>query len=514
MALNPNELKRRFRFAALRAEPALALALQRLENGNIASSLDALRAALDTLHLLGPSIPEEHSFPAALKSLERQLDSDRVEFNSNGDATCRVDPDAVSAAVRTAINNAALSADAALMVELDATNDPPMIELSFDGPGSIPNTWFIGGVVPASFDEMKIHWTRHTLGGRLDRTENGVALKLAGQREPEPNPKPQEAVLAAVTDAERVLKLAASTDAGGVPEGTTIQTALNIIDDEFMVVEPSDMCALLRELALEGRGVDLQCSESIPPIAIRRDRIAASMERLCDLAQPRIDAGASITMITEYNAADCTAEVECSFPRSGQDVAWQAACAALERIVDALHDGVCIVDLGDVMCNVSMTLPDTIGAAIEKWIPGYSAFADRSIQMLRLLKSGGQAPPEDLILGGVLESELERWLLPKLEASAAVNVAHELEKGKNPPRLAKALGQIRRGKPKKEICAPQYARDIIAAYRSDERGRRAIGLDTLDTIEIDSLFDGLKSEPLGYVTCLRLLVKITHAASD
>ena len=172
-----------------------------------------------------------------------------------------------------------------------------------------------------------------------------------------------------------------------------------------------------------------------------------------------------------------------------------------------------MTDLTVDQCAISLTIPDPIGVALNDWIPGFDVFSERSIQMLRLLKSGGQAPPEDLILGGVLESELERWLMATLAASPAVNVAHELDKEKNPPRVAKALGQIRRGKPKKEICAPPYAAEIIGAFRSDERGRHALGLGAFESEEIDALLNGLTSKPLGYLTCLRLLVKITRVAS-
>lgn len=45
--------------------------------------------------------------------------------------------------------------------------------------------------------------------------------------------------------------------------------------------------------------------------------------------------------------------------------------------------------------------------------------------MLRLLKSGAQAPPEDFILGGILEHELEARLLPRLSQPMAPRVARE-----------------------------------------------------------------------------------------
>jgi hypothetical protein len=497
---------------SVRVEPAVAIAQQRLANGDIVGAHDAMRSALDAHRILGPANPEPKPISEALKSLDWQLSSDRVQFNWQGNATCRIDADAVAATLRTAINNAELSGDAVLLVEIDGDADPPLVDLVFDGPGSIPDTWFVGGMVPVPLEEVKLHWTRHTRGGRLDRTPNGMALKLVGQREPNPNPTEQEAMLAAVVEAERVLRLAASDKTSA--DQNIVQRVLDAIDDEWPACEPSDVRALLRGLIDDDHRIELQCAESLPPIALRRDRIAESLQRLRDLAQPRLDAGAGATIIVEYNAVDCAMEMECSFPRAGNDLAWQAACTALERVVDDLHQGTALTEVTEDECNISLTIPDTIGTALNEWIPGFDVLSERSVQMLRLLKSGGQAPPEDLILGGILESELERWLIARLEASPGVNVAHELEKGKNPPRLAKALGQIRKGKPKKEICAPPYAAEIIAAYRSDDRGRRALGLDVLETVEIDALLTGLTSEPLEYVTCLRLLAKITHAASS
>ncbi len=486
-------------------------ALERLAAGEVVAAHEAMRAALDTFRILGPALLDAQPISACLKSVERQLASDTVQFNWNGDPTSRFDADAVAAVLRTAIENAKLSGDAVLLVEVDADAEPPLVELVFDGPGAIPETWFVGGIVPVPFEEMRLHWTRHTVGARLDRTEKGVAFKLVGQREPEPNSEEHERVFAAIVEAERLLRLAASDGAG--VDAAVVQTVLDAIDAESPGPEPADVCALLRGIFDDDHTSKIQCGDSLPPIAMRRDRVAVSIERLRNLSRPRMDAGAKAVVSVEYNASDRAVEMECSFPRAGDDMAWDAACAAFERVISALHEGIFLADLTADQCSISLTIPDPIGVALNDWIPGFDVFSERSIQMLRLLKSGGQAPPEDLILGGVLESELERWLMATLEASPAVNVAHELDKEKNPPRVAKALGQIRRGKPKKEICAPPYAAEIIGAYRSDERGRRALGLGSFESEEIDALLNGLTSKPLGYLTCLRLLVKITRVAS-
>ena len=66
----------------------------------------------------------------------------------------------------------------------------------------------------------------------------------------------------------------------------------------------------------------------------------------------------------------------------------------------ALHDGVVEVADDASGLTVSIKLPDVVGRTLDAWLPGWEAFSERSQQMLRLLKSGGQAPPEEFISGG------------------------------------------------------------------------------------------------------------------
>jgi hypothetical protein len=148
---------------------------------------------------------------------------------------------------------------------------------------------------------------------------------------------------------------------------------------------------------------------------------------------------------------------------------------------------------------------------LDEWIPGWEGFGDRSRQMLRILKSGGPMPPEEFLLEGILEEELERWLLPKLEAPGAVNLAHELPAnhsdlpGASPERLEKALGQIRKRKPRKEVVRPAYAAEILWAYRDDARSRAAVGTERLEISQLRALCEALLRRPPDYVVALRLV---------
>ena len=118
---------------------------------------------------------------------------------------------------------------------------------------------------------------------------------------------------------------------------------------------------------------------------------------------------------------------------------------------------------------LTLTIPDRAGEALDAWLPGWERFLTESQQMLRVLKSGSQPLPEEFLLGGILENELERWLMPLLTEPAVVNVVHDgvasLEglPGASSERLAKALSQIKRGKPKKEIVRPPYAGELLWA---------------------------------------------------
>jgi hypothetical protein len=71
--------------------------------------------------------------------------------------------------------------------------------------------------------------------------------------------------------------------------------------------------------------------------------------------------------------------------------------------------------------------------------------------------------------------------------------------------MQKALDQVGRGKPKKEICQPQYAGELLGAFRSDPRQRYALGTEVLTDEELQQLCEGLLAKPVDGRACLVLL---------
>jgi len=99
--------------------------------------------------------------------------------------------------------------------------------------------------------------------------------------------------------------------------------------------------------------------------------------------------------------------------------------------------------------------------------------------------SGNAGLPMARLVGDVFEQGLERWVLPRLSGAAAVNAAHDLGSenqrlsGSSLDRLSKALVQIKRGKPRKEIAKPPYAAEMLWAFRRDTGSRKAVGAEQL-----------------------------------
>jgi hypothetical protein len=201
------------------------------------------------------------------------------------------------------------------------------------------------------------------------------------------------------------------------------------------------------------------------------------------------------------------------FERRGGEPGETAHAASWRRIALA-HAGTCAFDRDGHRATLRIVLPDPVGAALDVAIPGWEAFSDRSRQMLRLLKSGASPLPEDFLLGGVLEETLETLLFERLGAPLARNIAVDLKpdnrglKKSDPERLKKALAQVSRGKPKKEICQPQYAGELIWAFRGDARRRAALGAESLDENELLRLCEALLATPPEYYAGLALLARL------
>ncbi len=362
----------------------------------------------------------------------------------------------------------------------------------------MPEEFRLGHYFRLTLAELSDRWTLATRGGRIDRTSNGLSLRLKGMRVPE-EPFAEAELLLEALDAEDV------------------DRALAVLDGERRR-EPADFAALLNEVigawqeTLQRSGITLESilDPALPPIAIRRGRMRAFWGHLFEYAVWALPPEGSIDLILDYDA--CRREAQCSITLSRRKGELPAThhFAALRRVI-ADHGGAFSEETPAPGSRiVQIGLPDTIGTALDAWIPRWDTCSPRSQQMLRLLKSGGPTPPEEFILEGVLIEELERWLSPRFGTPAVVNIAHESPalpalKGSDSARRKKALEQIAKSKTKKELCQPQYAGEILWAYAHSERARKAIASDTLSEEGLRRLCELLLSPKPDYVEALRLV---------
>jgi len=423
--------------------------------------------------------------------------------------------------------SAQLEQDATLLVDVFQQPDKiekdgvPCVALAFDGFGAFPTSFPVGegDAMSVSFDELQARWTLATRGGRIDKAPNGLLLRLAGVRTiPQPNVLPEP-----VQDA--VDKAANACDQDPNAARTHLDQALALIDGAA-TLELADIKALVLDVAretrpeFESRGVVFEplFASDLPPIPVRRGPMRGLFKRILAYAVAADSPGAAVSILFEYDV-----------PRRGvvfvatiagvQTVSGHAAyMASMRRTVVVGHGGSFEAStdaLRRAKSEVTLTasLPDPVGKALDEQIPGFDTFSDHSRKVLRLLNSGGPTPPPELLLEGVLEEELARWLLPQLETPAAVNVAHDIaaeprvDAVASPERLKKALDQIRKGKPKRELARPPFAAEIIWAYRTDPRRRAALAADNFSQSDLEQLAKALTSPATADTLqrCLQLL---------
>ena len=498
-------------------EPVLSHARERLRAGEPPDAIAHLiEAAATYLGLHRYPAYETYCPSDTLKQRLKDIADATHEFHVQPVGDCIGDADRMCDCLRILIQGATLEAESALIIEVFEEDKTPYLALSFDGPGRFPELLHVEGLIRIALEELGRRWTLATRGGRLDKAPNGLLLRLRGERKlPE-----------LVPEAGRVyecVERAAACCARGTADRTldAVEAALAILDGEGPRTEPADIETLVNEVAADftdtfaTHGIDLETmfASKLPAVAIRRDRLRTLLINAFTLATGAVTRGGSMVWLFEYQAA--TRAIECLMTIEGAERTPmdEAYAASFRRVLEDDHGGLseCTFDRRSV--TLAATLPDPVGRALDEWIPRFDVFSDRSQQMLRLLRSGGDVPPEDLILGGVLDEELRRWLMPKLELPATVNIAHELRPGQDslpcgsPERLAKALAQIRRGKPRNEIAKPAYAAEILYAICTDERGRRAMGVEGLDAHAVERLCTALIQQPPDYAKTLRLIAR-------
>jgi hypothetical protein len=524
-------------------EPALSSARELMKNAQAdpastdapANDLErarrAVRAARAYLELHRPPEHAMYDPRRVLRPLLEASDERRVVEIESVNA-CPGDVEQVRLCVELVLENAVLEADAILIVELFEEEETPQLSIEFDGPGRFADPLSFDGFASLPLAELETRWTVATRGGRIDRTTAGLSLRLKGVRVVPESVAGLEAPLEALRAAEqrlgRLVKLARANEAESASGGAELAEALAAVEGVLEAIEnggrgpePANLCALVEEVvdehrnALKHEGIEVEtwCDRNVPPIAMRRDRARAFFENALRYAAAVLPSGGAVNILVDYDARERVAGIVLSLDGLAGPVEADHRVASMRRAVTEAHDGTLAIEAAARNLTFTATLPDPVGRRLDEWIPGWEAFGERSRQVLRLLKSGGPTPPEDCLLEGVLEEELERWLMPRLDMPAVVNLAHELATGNgdlpgsSPERLEKALTQIRKRKPRKELANPAYAAELLWAYRADARSRAALGIDAVDEDTLRRLCVALLAKPPVYVETLRLLAE-------
>ncbi len=381
----------------------------------------------------------------------------------------------------------------------------PRMSIAFQGPGRVPESFRYADRFPMTLEALSDCWTLATSGGRIDRTENGVELRLHGMRMP---PEP-------LAIAENV-----AAHLGRTPDVEGATRALALLEDQT----PPDMADLERlyteclsewESKLNQGGVvhSYSFSEGFPQLPLNRTRMQGFFHSLFSWAIDGMSAGGTLEVLLDYDAASREATGILSLSTAEGKIPDSYHGSLMKRAIE-FHGGTCEVDSQESDLTLTFTLGDSLGQTLDAWLPGWEFLGPESRKYLRLLKSGAQAPPEDFILGGILEQELENWLLPRLTVPATVRMAsdgtfrNDKLKGSIKERMQKALDQVGRGKPKKEICQPQYAGELFGAFGADARHRSALGTQVLTDDELTDLCESLLAKPVDGRHCLLLVAAL------
>jgi len=500
-------------------------------------AIRALRACRAYLTAHRPPVYATVNPRGLMEACRREVKSEHFLPKIEPVGDCVYDLEQTQACVEAVLSSIRLDEDSRLWIELFEDEDVPQIAVSLDGPGRVPARMSFDGFAELSFEAFETRWTVATRGGRIDKIPNGLALRLKGIRDPRESVEGLEPLIEAVAGAERDARAALrwagiASESKGTPSDEAkgmakaieagragVDAALAIVDGPQTTAEPADMTAILADVETEFRellhqsGIQLEtlCDAQTPPIALHRRSIAAFFRAVLNWGVKALPDGGLVTLLMDYDLPHRAVSVVTSF--GGPTVSAEGAFyeASLWRAVVERHAGAlqCMTD--DAGITLSATLPDRVGKELAEWIPGFERFTERSRKMLRLLKGSRQAALHDVIMPGVLEEELERWLLPRLEEPGTIHLARDLEPenrglpGTSPERLEKALGQVQRGKPRKEICKPQYAGELFWAFRVDERHKAALGLERFEQGDLKRLCIALLQNPTDVLTALRIM---------
>jgi hypothetical protein len=507
-------------------EPALSLALEGLASPEPEGILPVLADARLFATLLKdpdtrPFDPETRFAPLAAL-----LRHPRREIHIGRGGPCLGDADVAAALVMLLARCAETDGDTVLTITLDTPDDTPAVRLELDGPGRFPDSMHLGHGMVLSMAEAERRWTAATRGGRFDREPGVVILRLTGIREPEELPGCPASFLNTIVEAHRRALLALNPEATGNTRADDLAAAAAALGQALAFADgtPRGEAVGLRALAAEAaeawRGLldhaaislEMHFPEDLPPLVADRGALARVVAGALRHAWCSLPRGGLVTLGTEYDPGARRATLSVTIAGTQCSPDDTAPLASVRRTTAALPGGTFETEADGGEWLILVALDDRAGRELDAWIPGWDRFSDQAQAMLRLLKSGGQAPPESLILDGILESELERWLMAVLAAPPAVNRAHDLKPdvgglpGASGPRAAKVLEQTRRGKPRKDICRPPHAGEIAWLFR-DETGRRALNAENLSQEDFEVFARAAVSSPPDTLAALRVLAR-------
>lgn len=380
------------------------------------------------------------------------------------------------------------------------------LRIAPDGPARLPDPLPLFPHFSVSLETLSGCWALATNGGKIERTGNDLFVRFGGMRMP-PEAKPEAATLATLL--------------GPAPTAADCAKALAWIDGPAEAA-PVDVRTVWESVADTygpfwhdaGITVHADFDAGLPPIALRRTRLRCFfVQTLAWVRRCSGDTGA-VVRLEVVPAAD-TRRMLISITVTSPEgrLAEDFHGTSLKRAVKDLQGNMdLLVEPEEAL--IALSLPDPIGSTLDTWIPGWETFTARGQQFLRLLKSGGQTPPEDFVLGGILEEELERRMLPRLKLPVAQHLAKEFHgnnqglAGSHPERLKKAIAQIARDGVKKEICQPAYAGEIFWAFRHDERERFAAGVEGFDEGTLRSFCEALLAQPPRHVEALGFVARM------
>jgi len=506
-------------------EPLLCLARDFARERSWSDAHAVLRAARDYAEIYRSPVPAEVD---AVAIIHRALSAAALRPTVSGPASlnARGDEEQMAVVIRLLVNSARLEFDATLECALIDLDGVPAIRISIDGPGQFPSVVDLGFSFRVARDIIDAAWTNATCGGRIDAQASQLELRIKGVRMCTDMMGLNPALLDSIRRAERCSRLLASADAGAKATAavddlrTALQEALADIDVADDPLQPGDVAKFVRDAANTDApenpvSVTVSVEGTVPPIAVRRNRIARMIELFRNLAGESLPHGGEMGISLELNATSraLSISVHTVGMTEPEPVGW--FMPSIQRCIVETHRGGIESDIGARGVTVLMSMPDTVARTLDDWLPGWDTFTPRSIQMLRLLKSGGPVPPEEIILAGVLEDELERRLLPRLGVAPASHLAHDLKArpglpGSSPARVEKVLGQIRRGKPKKEICSAAYAGELLHLYSIDDRHKKSIGIILSEKDALETLSRELVKNNINYYLCLKLVPAVLN----